>query len=48
VLSTTLVPLAPELVSDLGKAQNELSVTLGNPSLNLDSVYDWLLLWTKP
>jgi hypothetical protein len=48
VLSTTLVPLAPELVSDLGKAQNELSVTLGNPSLNLDSVSDWLLLWTKP
>jgi hypothetical protein len=48
VVSSTLVPLAPELVSDLSQAQNELRVSLGNPSLNLDSIYDWILLWTKP
>jgi hypothetical protein len=48
VLSSTLVPLAPELVGDLGRAENELRVSLGNASLNIDSVYDWILLWTKP
>jgi predicted esterase len=48
VLSSTLVPLAPELVGDLSQAENELRVSLGNASLNLDSMYDWLLLWTKP
>jgi hypothetical protein len=47
VLYSSLVPLAPELVSGLDRAEGELRYTLGKPTINLNSMYDWFLLWSK-
>jgi poly(3-hydroxybutyrate) depolymerase len=41
VLHSTLVPLAPEFVNDLDTAEGQLGASL-------NSIYDWMLLWSKP
>jgi S-formylglutathione hydrolase FrmB len=48
VVGTTLIPLAPELVRDLSIAQSDFRSKLGDPSLVIDEIYDWLGLWSKP
>jgi predicted peptidase len=47
VLYSSLVPLAPEFVGDLDRAESDLRNLLNNPSLNLTSLYSWFLLWSK-
>jgi pimeloyl-ACP methyl ester carboxylesterase len=48
VLHSTLIPLAPELVNDLGTAEGQLATALGIPALQLEEIYDWIGLWSKP
>jgi pimeloyl-ACP methyl ester carboxylesterase len=48
VLHSTLIPLAPEFVTDLSTAESELETALGIPFLELESIYDWIALWSKP
>ncbi len=43
-----LVPVHADVTAALATAQSQLRVSLGNPALTLNTLFDWLALWSLP